>query len=322
MAEGQKADTVIAKVLQWIAAGERPSFEAIKQQGYRKRTFWHKYDELVVKEGLLCRRCDNGQHIQQVVPPAVVPAILKELQSGMLAGHFGVKRMCSLIKQRFYWPGFYRDAQQWCDRCSSCATRKMPPKHPCAPLQSIVVSTPGEFVATDFTKMPRSKRGNNYVLVIQDYFTKYVDLYALPDQEATSVAQKIFEEFITQHGAPVTLHSDQGKQFESKIVEELNEVFGIRKTRTSLYYPQNDGQVERFNRTLKEMTSKHITESGNEWDDRLKQLALAYKSSVHQSTSFTPFFLNHGREARLPIDIMCGRPLVKHSHNHNLQETW
>lgn len=170
--------------------------------------------------------------------------------------------------------------------------------------------------------MPRSKRGDDYVLVIQDYFTKYVDLHALPDQEATSVAQKIFEEFITQHGAPVTLHSDQGKQFESKIVEELNEVFGMRKTRTSLYYPQSDGQVERFNRTLKEMTSKHITESGNEWDDHLKQLALAYKSSVHQSTSFTPFFLNHGREARLPIDIMCGPPLVNHSHNHSLQETW
>lgn len=307
MARAQKADPVIAEVLQWITKRTRPSYEAIKQKGYRIRTFWHKYHELVVKEGLLGRRQQSG-HYQQVIPPAIVPEILGELHSGMLAGHFGVNRMCNLIRQRFYWPGFYRDAKQWCDRCPPCATRKMPPKHPRAPLQPIIVNTPGEMVATDLTKMPRSKRGNSYILVVQDYFTKYVDLYALPNQEATSVAQKIFEEFITQHGTPVTLHSDQGKQFESKIVKELNEAFGIRKTRTSPYHPQSDGQVERFNRTLKDMISKHVSESGNEWDDHLKQLALAYNTSIHESTGFTPFFLNHGREVRLPIDIMYGPP--------------
>ena len=143
----------------------------------------------------------------------------------------------------------------------------MPPKQPRAPLQSIVVSTPGELVATVLTKMPRPKQGNNYVLVFQDYFTKYVDLYALLDQEATFVAQKICKELITQHGAPMTLHSDQGKQFESKIVKELNKVFGIRKTRTSPYHPLSDSQVKCFNRTLKEMMSKYITESGSESDN-------------------------------------------------------
>ena len=105
----------------------------------------------------------------------------------------------------------------------------------------MVVNTPGESVATELTKMPRSKRGNSYVLVIQDYFNKYVDLYALPDRKSTSVTQNILEEFITQHGARMTLHSDQGTQFESKIVKELNKVFSIRKTRTSPYHPQSDG---------------------------------------------------------------------------------
>ena len=89
IAEAQNADTVITKVLQWIAAGERPSFESIKQQKYTMQTFWHNYDGPVVKDGSLSTRCDNGQHIQQVVPPTVVPPILEELYSGMLAGHFG-----------------------------------------------------------------------------------------------------------------------------------------------------------------------------------------------------------------------------------------
>lgn len=309
MRKAQNADPVVADVLEWVSAGVRPPYEAIQNKSYQIKAFWHKYGELVIHDGLLFRRPrDSGKFLQLVVPSAIVPKVLGELHSGEFAGHFGLSKMCNLITSRFYWPGFYGDAKEWCSRCQACAIRKMPSNRHCAPLQPVVVNSPGEFVATDLTKMPKSKKGNNYILVVQDYFTKYVDLYALPDQEALPVAQKLFTDYISKHGAPLTLHSDQGKQFECKVVKELNETFGIRKTRTSPYHPQSDGQVERFNRTLKDMVSKHTSNSGNEWDDHLQQLALAYNTSVHSSTGFTPFFLNHGREARLPIDLVYGPP--------------
>ena len=130
----------------------------------------------------------------------------------------------------------------------------------------------------------------------------------MPDQEALPVAQKLYTDYISKHGAPLTLHSDKGKQFENKVVKELNQTFGIRKTRTSPYHPQSDGQVERFNRTVKNMVAKHMSNSGHQWDDQIQQLALAYNTSVHTSTGFTPFFLTHGREARLPIDGMYAPP--------------
>ncbi len=117
-------------------------------------------------------------------------------------------------------------------------------------------------MAADLTKMPLSEKGNCYILVVQDYFTKYVDLYALPDKEALPVAQKLYIDYISKHGPPLTLHSDQGKQFENKVAKALNETFGIRKTRTSPYHPKSDGQVERFNRTVKDMVAKHMSNSG------------------------------------------------------------
>lgn len=101
--------------------------------------------------------------------------------------------------------------------------------------------------------------------MVGDYFTKYIDLNVLPDQEALPVAQKSFTNYISKHGPPLTLHSDQGKLFECKVVEELNEAFGIQKIKTSPYHPQSDGQVKRFNRALRDMVSKLMFNSGNEW---------------------------------------------------------
>ncbi|XP_026054681.1 uncharacterized protein LOC113040593 [Carassius auratus] len=79
---------------------------------------------------------------------------------------------------------------------------------------------------------------------------------------------------------------------------------GIEKTRTSPYHAQCDGMVERLNQTLKDQLAKYICESGGEWDKYLPQVELAYNSSIHSSTGFSPFFLAHGREPRLPADII------------------
>ena len=152
------------------------------------------------------------------MPSAVVPIVLRELHFDEFAGHFGLSKMCHLITSRFYWPGFYSNAQDWCSRCRACAVQKMAPKRLCAPLQPVTVNSPGELVATDLTKMPKSKKGNSYILVVQDYFTKHVDLYALPDQEALPVAhvQKLYTDYVGKHGAPLTLHSDQGNSSKIK----------------------------------------------------------------------------------------------------------
>ena len=83
-----------------------------------------------------------------------------------------------------------------------------------------------------------------------DYFTKWPEAYAVPDQTASTMAGKLVTEMFCRFGAPEELHSDQGRNFEAEVFSEVCKRLGIKKTRTTPLHPQSDGLVERFNRTL------------------------------------------------------------------------
>ena len=105
---------------------------------------------------------------------------------------------------------------------------------------------------------------------------------------------------------PEQLHSDQGRQFESELVKEICVLLQIRKTHTTPYHPQCNGMVERFNRTLLDMLATTIDNHQADWQHHIRKLCLAYNSSIHSTTGFSPFFLMFGRLVKLPIDLMYG----------------
>uniref|UniRef100_A0A3Q3K986 Integrase catalytic domain-containing protein n=1 Tax=Monopterus albus TaxID=43700 RepID=A0A3Q3K986_MONAL len=176
---------------------------------------------------------------------------------------------------------------------------------------SPAVWIPGcERVAMDILELPVTSKGNRYVLVVQDYFTKFVNLYPLHShsqithQSAQTFAHCLLEDYVLLHGVPETVHSDQGQQFESEVVQTLCRLLNIKKTRTTAYHPQSDGMVERFNRTLIDQLAKTLLTYGGEWDDYVKHVAFTYNTTTHSCTRFTPFFLTHGREAQVPSDVL------------------
>ena len=95
-----------------------------------------------------------------------------------------------------------------------------------------------------------SDKGNKYILVIKDTFSKYTEAYAMKNQEAETLARLLVWNWIQKYGGPEQLHTDQGRYFGSKLIKQICEVYGIKKTRTTAYYPQRDGQVERYNKTM------------------------------------------------------------------------
>ena len=88
--------------------------------------------------------------------------------------------------------------------------------------------------------------GNRYLLIAADYFTKWVEAYSLPNQEAVTVAGFLVKEFLCRFGTPQIIHSDQGRNFESAIFTEMCQLLGIAKTRTTPLHPESDGIVERL----------------------------------------------------------------------------
>ncbi|CAI5680320.1 unnamed protein product [Oreochromis niloticus] len=110
---------------------------------------------------------------------------------------------------------------------------------------------------------------NRYVLVAMDYFTKWPEAYAVPNQSATTTAERLVEEMFARFGVPAELHSDQGRNFESKVFGEICRRLGVEKTRTTPLHPQSDGLVERFNRTLATQLAILTSRHQRDWDRHL-----------------------------------------------------
>ena len=120
-----------------------------------------------------------------------------------------------------------------------------------------VVGHRWERVAMDLLDMSvTTTRGNRYVLVMVDCFSRWTEACPLPDKTAHSVADAFFNQVVCRFGMPSVIHSDQGREFENKIMQELCILCGSHKTRTTPYHPESDGMVERFNRTLHMMLAR------------------------------------------------------------------
>ena len=103
-----------------------------------------------------------------------------------------------------------------------------------------------------------SRRGNRYIIVISDYFTKWCVAVARRNHKAKTVSEVIVNQFVCQFGVPLQILTDQGREFEGQIFREVCKLLRIHKIRTAPYRPQTDGQVERQNRTLLDMLSKYV----------------------------------------------------------------
>ena len=139
-----------------------------------------------------------------------------------------------------------------------------------------------------------SAKGYRYILVVCDYFTKYTEAYPLKDKTARSVADALMDIWLPRYGFPLFLHSDQGKEFDNAMIHKLSELLGTVKTKTTPYHPRSDGLVERFNRTLLAMLAMFVSQEHDNWDDLLPFMMLAYNTTVHMTTGFTPYRLVFG----------------------------
>ena len=199
--------------------------------------------------------------------------------------------------------------EEYCRTCDRCVARKNPPGKSRAPLRSYLVVAPMERIQIDVMgPLPQTHRGNKYILVVCDCFTKWTEAYALPNQESETITKTFVDEFVCRYGAPLQIHSDQGRNFEARTFQQMCDFLGIHKTRTTSMRPQSNGNVERFNRCLATMLTMYCEQEQHKWDEYLPQLLMAYRSSMHSSTHLTPNMMVFGREITLPFQAVIARP--------------
>ena len=161
-------------------------------------------------------------------------------------------------------------------------------------------------IAVDVLTMPLTSRGNRYIVVFIDYFTKWAEAFAVPDQQAHTIARLLVASIVCQHGVPEELLSDRGSNFVSELIMEMCSILRIKKLNTSGYHPQTDVLVEKFNSTLLAIMSKCTDGKTLEWDQQLPTLLFAYRSMAQESTKESPFFLLYGCDPRLPTESVLG----------------
>lgn len=213
--------------------------------------------------------------------------------------------MLSLLRRNFYWPQMEQVVQHYTQNCPRCTLHKARANVK-APLVPLTPKAPMHIVAMDFLTLGRPTDRYQNILVVTDLFTKYAWAIPTPDQTALTTARALWAHVIQPFGCPETFHSDQGPNFESKLVKELCKVYGCRKTHTTPYHPQGNGACERFNQTLLSLLGTLEVEQHSQWVGHLLGLIQSYNNTVHSSTSYAPSFLMFGRHFRTPMDMMTG----------------
>ena len=298
----QMDDKVIGKFLRCVTNKQKPNTGI---DSLECKLLLKEFNRLEVRRGVLyrCTKVDDQDRYQLVLPCEFRQLALKCAHNDI--GHLGRERGIHILRERFYWPKMNSDLDHWVKSCDRCLKRKSPTNHR-APMVNIVTHQPLELVSMDFLTLELSKGGYQHILVITDHYTKYAVAVPTRNQTAKVTADSLLYHFIVHYGFPQRLHSDQGANFEGKVIRELCTMAGMSKSRTSPYHPAGNGQTERMNRTLLEMLGTLDPSRKQDWKSEVAPLIHAYNCTRHETTGHSPYSLMFGRQPRLAIDAVLG----------------
>lgn len=175
------------------------------------------------------------------MPGSLVEQVSQGVHDG--AGHQGQSRTLYLARQRFFWVGMEREVRDYVKCCKRCVVSKTPEPEGRAPFESVKTTRPLELVCVDFWFAEDCHGKSVDVLVVTDHFTKMAHAFACHDQSAKQVARQLWDRYFCVYGFPERLHADQGANFESQLIQELLQVAGVKKSRTTAYHPMGNGML-------------------------------------------------------------------------------
>ena len=210
-------------------------------------------------------------------------------------GHQGIVKVKNRLRSKVWWPKIDKDAEKMCRSCHPCQVvgEFCPPE----PMQRVEPPTgPWQDVAVDL--LGPLPTGEN-LLVIVDYYSRFYEVVIMQSTRADKVIDALRPIF-ARYGYPFTLKSDNGPQFVSAEFEKFLEECGIAHRKSTPWWPQANGEVERQNRSLVKML-KIARIEGKPWKEELHKFLIAYRSTPQVTTGQTPAYLMFGRELKTKL---------------------
>lgn len=290
--------------------------EKDKDEGYKdmvNKALQGENKDLVVTEGKLYKRVILKQYPNKddswklVIPVSLRKTVIQDCHDTTTAGHFGVRKTLFRLKQQYYWPEMLSDVKAHVGSCEICAKVKSSNQPPAGLMgKHRNVTQPWQVISLDLMgPFPRSKLGNTMLLVITCWFSKFSLLFPLRTGKADKICDILQQQFLL-YGVPQALICDNGKQFVSQHFKDICEKHNCKIWYTPNYHPQAN-PTERVNRVIGTSISAFIkNKKHNEWDVNIYDIGHAIRSSIHESTGYSPSYLFFGRETNFPnFDRSC-----------------
>ncbi|CAM4600745.1 unnamed protein product [Leuciscus chuanchicus] len=251
---------------------------------------------------------NGGQNLQVVMPTKFCEQCLQYAHANPLSGPLGRMKTLRRLLKVTYWTEIRKDVWRICKECQVCQQYKPCITKLAGPLQSTPVIEPGYMLGIDLMgPFPKSTRLNEYLLVVVDYCSKWVEMFPMRSAKTPFIANILIKDIFTRWGTPVYLVSDRGPQFTSQLLKETCKQWGVVQKLNTAYHPQTN-LIERVNKVLKTMIASYIHDSHKQWDRWIAEFRYAINSAWQESTGHTPAEIVLGQKLKGPLERLVRKP--------------
>ncbi|KAJ9556549.1 hypothetical protein OSB04_011163 [Centaurea solstitialis] len=263
-----------------------------------------KASRYTIFEDQLYRRSTTGLLLRCVTSKVPINQILQEMHDGECGNHAGGRSLANRIsRQGYYWPTLREDAIAYVQQCDACQKHSGMVHRPSEPLHSVLIPWPFMRWGMDIVgKLPPAPGQKIYLLVLTDYFSKWIEVGAFSQVRDKEVISFIQKNIIYRFGVPAEIMCDNGSQFISDKTRTFCEKRGIKLITSTPRYPQSNGLAESSNKVIINSIRKRLKGAKGKWVEELPSVLWANRTTPRASTGQTPYSLVYGCEAVLPIE--------------------
>jgi len=271
-------------IMQYADDDIREIVLALQEKGEPR---FEDHAKFVLREGILYKRNDRpGRRHLLVVPSAIRQALISEYHDAPVSGHHGREKTLARLSQRFYWKGMDASVRHFVRSCPFCQTfkprvgRKAGKLSPIKPPQHVFdqlgIDHLGPFKETD--------RGNQHLIVLIDYLSRYVEAEAVPSTDTAAVLRFLKDRIFTRHGVPRIIISDAGTAYSSHNFQDFVEKWRVSHFMASIEHPPTNGLVEKANGSLTATFAAFVNFDHTNWDEGIPEALFAINSAKQSTT--------------------------------------